>query len=168
MLRYLKPDLRVHSVGEIPMELFARHGIRLVLLDLDDTLVSRYNYGVEEEARLWLEKVKKEYRVCLVSNNRNPARVARLADHLGIPFLARAGKPRKRSLVRAAAELGAAPDQVAMIGDQVFTDVLGGKRFGAMTVLVEPVGPQRGVWLRSMRVVEKATLKLAHLMKRKG
>ncbi len=168
MLRYLKPDLRVRSVREIPLELFDHHGIRLVLLDLDDTLVSRYNYGVEEEARRWLERVKEKHRVYLVSNNKNPARVSTLARHLGIPFLARAGKPRKRSLARAADEFGVAPSQVAMVGDQVFTDVLGGRLFGALTVLVEPVGPQRGVWLKSMRVAEKVTLKLAHLMKRKG
>lgn len=168
MLRYLKPDLRIRSVKEIPAELFSRHHIRLILLDLDDTLVSRYNYGVEEEVRQWLEKIKKSFPVYLVSNNKNPSRVATLAAHLGIPYVARAGKPRKKSLIAVAAEFRVEPHQVAMIGDQLYTDVLGGKRFGALTILVEPVGPQRGIWLKSMRLAEKAALSMTGMIKKKG
>ena len=65
-----------------------------------------------------------------------------MAEELGLPFTTSAGKPRRTALRRVLAELAFPPDQVALIGDRLFTDVIVGNRLGLVTVLVKPIDPE--------------------------
>lgn len=133
-------DGAVSSVEDISPHRLARNGVRLVLADLDNTLAAYGDALPPPSAGRWAQALAREgIALFILSNTRKPDRAGRFARALGIPYLERAGKPHPRSFLRAMEELGVTPRQTLMVGDQVFTDVLGAKRAGVAVVLVRPV-----------------------------
>ncbi|GAB5603132.1 YqeG family HAD IIIA-type phosphatase [Thermus sp. FJN-A] len=127
-------------------------GLKGVILDLDNTLLP---YGEEEVPaayRAWLEGLKAEVPVYLLSNAL-PERFARVQKALGLPGHAPALKPWL-GFRRALKALGLPARQVAVVGDQVFTDVLGGNLVGAYTVLVPPLREREFFYTRFIRMLE--------------
>ena len=128
------------SIFDIDPAALARRGITLLLADLDNTLVP---YGVPEPTeavRAW-NRALEEAGVTLfvLSNNRHPQRPERFAHALGVPFLGHAGKPRPAGFRRAMEQMGRTPSRTAMVGDQIFTDILGARRAGVLALMVEPI-----------------------------
>lgn len=118
----------------------ADQGIRLLLADLDNTLVP---YGVPEPTdavRAWNEQLKAAgVTLFVLSNNRHADRPRVFCDALDVPFIGHAGKPKKYSFVQAMERMKVSREQTAIVGDQIFTDVLGGSRAGVTTILVRPI-----------------------------
>ena len=75
----------------------------------------------------------------MLSNNRHPERPRRFSQALGVPFLGHAGKPKPGGFRRAMEQMSCTPEQTAIVGDQLFTDILGGRNAGVLTLLVEPI-----------------------------
>ena len=128
------------SIFDIDPAALAGRGITLLLADLDNTLVP---YGVPEPTeavRAW-NRALEEAGVTLfvLSNNRHPQRPERFAHALGVPFLGHAGKPRPARGRRGQAPKGPPPAPPALLGGQIFTDILGGRNAGVFTLLVEPI-----------------------------
>jgi HAD superfamily phosphatase (TIGR01668 family) len=135
----LKPDLYVRSVGAIDLDALRSEGVSALLVDLDNTLLPRDTSEFTPEALSFASRVRESgMRACLVSNNWH-ARVHSAAEELGFDLVPRALKPLPFAFRRALRLLGAAPGEAAVIGDQLFTDVLGGNLAGARTVLVSPL-----------------------------
>jgi hypothetical protein len=153
-LGLLRPQLWVGSVSEIEIEPLAARGIRGLILDLDETLVAAVEHTPSPEVRAWIDRVKGHFKVFILSNNFNPARVQRVADALGVPCSCRAAKPRRRGFRLALAQMELAAHEVAIVGDQLFTDVLVGNRMGALTILATPIQPERKPWRKLMRLAE--------------
>lgn len=155
--RWCRPDIVVASVQEIDPEALRARGIRALLLDLDNTLVMWRSCDLRAEVSAWVERARGAgLRLCIVSNSSSARRVEPVAQQLGIPYTARAAKPSRRAFRRAAALLGVEPSQAAVVGDQLFTDVLGGNRAGMLTVLVNPINRNREfISTRIMRLVER-------------
>lgn len=135
-----RADYLADNIYDITGEALARRGIRLLLADLDNTLAP---YGVplpDERLRAWRDELK-EHGVTLfiLSNNRHESRPRIFAQALDVPYIGHAGKPKTPSFFAAMERVGAAREQTAIIGDQIFTDVLGGNRAGVATILVRPI-----------------------------
>ena len=128
------------SVTAIDPEALARRGVRLVLADLDNTLVP---YKVTEppaEVVAWKEALEEQgIQLFLLSNSRKPGRAQRFAQKLGIPYQGHSGKPRKVGYLRAMERMGCTPRETVMVGDQIFTDTLGANNAGVTPLLVEPI-----------------------------
>lgn len=134
----LSPDLYYTSVTAIDLDALQRDGIRFLLIDLDNTLLPRDRGEFPSEIRAWVAGLgQRGLSACLVSNNWH-AHVAGLAREIDLPVVARALKPFPAAFRRGLERLEATPEQTAMIGDQVFTDILGGNLLGMTTVLVMP------------------------------
>lgn len=135
----LTPDLRVGGLADIPLDRLWQQGIVALLVDLDNTLIPYDSFRIPDATFAFVEKGKgMGFRLCIVSNSIfKESRVGTTARQLGIPYVAAAWKPRRRGLRSALQLLQAAPAQAALIGDQLFTDVLAGRRLGLYTVLVE-------------------------------
>ena len=84
--------------------------------------------------------------VMIVSNNRSPARVEAYCHDLGISYVGHAGKPKRGRLMEAMRAAGATPETTALVGDQIFTDVLGARRCGFHSFCVEPVCGRDSLW----------------------
>ena len=128
------------SVAHISPSELAAKGVRLVLADLDNTLVP---YKVTEptpELSAWKEALEAAgIRLFLLSNSRKPGRVQKFAEQLGIPYQGRSGKPKKAGYLRAMERMGCKPEETVMVGDQIFTDTLGANNACVTPLLVLPI-----------------------------
>lgn len=160
MLDLLCPDMYVERVTDIKLDILKQKGFFYILLDLDNTIVpwgeSEFIEGFEE----WFEKaVLSGFNICIISNS-SPGRASNLSLKLKIPFICPALKPFKRAFLKALHILKGEPSQTIMIGDQIFTDILGGKRAGFYTILVKPVHNRELFTTRMVRTLEKLVINL--------
>jgi HAD superfamily phosphatase (TIGR01668 family) len=135
----LSPDCYYTSVHAIDLDALRAEGIRVLLLDLDNTLLPRDTNIVPDGLKKWAADLRvKGFTVWLVSNNWHE-RVQRTADELGFNLIDKALKPLPRGFRAALKQADATPVEAAVIGDQVFTDILGGNLLGIRTLLVQPL-----------------------------
>jgi HAD superfamily phosphatase (TIGR01668 family) len=128
------------TVLDIRPEDLTKRGITLLLADLDNTLVPYKVPSPTPELQQWRAELEAGgVQLFLLSNSRKPGRAQRFAQELGIPVIGHAGKPRRGSFLRAMEQQGCTPEQTAIVGDQIFTDILGGNRSGITTLLVRPI-----------------------------
>ena len=115
-------------------------GIKLVLADLDNTLVAYQVPEPTQEVVDWKNALEAEgIQLFVLSNSRKPGRAQRFADALGVPFQGHSGKPKKKGYLRAMERMGVLPHETVMIGDQIFTDVLGANNAGVTPMLILPI-----------------------------
>lgn len=156
----LRPDLRVASVAELTPELLDKLGVDALLVDMDDTLVASGAEVARGTGPDWLADIAAAGKRAVVLSNGTRKRVAELARLTGVKALALAGKPFPWSFKRGLEALGdVRPERVAMVGDQIFTDVLGAKRAGLKTILVRPLTKGKLPHTRLVRHVERMVLK---------
>ncbi len=128
------------SVTDISPRALAEKGIRLVLADLDNTLVPYRATEPPAELMAWKEALEENgIRLFLLSNSRKPGRAQKFAEKLGIPFQGHSGKPKRRGYLKAMERMGARPEETVMVGDQIFTDTLGANNAGVTPLLVRPI-----------------------------
>lgn len=158
----LRPDAVVTSVTEVTPDFLRTLGVRAVLLDLDDTLLAAGSDLLEPLFKLWLESLRLAQVPVVILSNGTHARVTRWARELGLCGLPLTGKPRGRAFRRGLAELGTPARETAMIGDQLFTDVLGANLTGMVSVLVTPLSPGKLPHTRALRHFERFILGRYH------
>lgn len=118
----------------------AEKGIRLVLADLDNTLVSYHQALPTPAVIAWKEALNQVgITLFILSNSRKAGRVEEFAHALQTPCQSRSGKPKKKGYQRVLASLNTPPEHCLMVGDQIFTDILGATNMGIPAVLVHPV-----------------------------
>ncbi len=128
------------SISRISPKALAKRGIRLVLADLDNTLVPYKVTEPSAELKVWKEELEAAgVALFLLSNSRRPGRVQKFAEKLGIPYQGHSGKPRRAGYLRAMERMGVTPEQTVMVGDQIFTDTLGANNAGVIPLLVKPI-----------------------------
>jgi HAD superfamily phosphatase (TIGR01668 family) len=158
----LQPTWMVRGVTEIAPEWLVARGIKAILCDVDNTIVPWHSEVVPAQIDAWLAGLRAQgFGICLVSNTRRPERLARLAKRLEIRHVpGNAGKPGVRGLQTGLKILGAEPWEAALIGDQLFTDVVGGNKLSLTTILVNPLTTHEfiGTWLIS-RNLERLVLR---------
>jgi len=158
LTRLLRPKLFVKSLMDISLDDLISQGTKGIVVDLDNTLTIWESEELPPETVGWIDLVKKRgLKVCLVSNNKGE-RIKRIAAILDIPFVEKASKPRRRAFRLGMEALGTNPWETAVIGDQIFTDVLGGNRLKLYTILVVPMSTYEFTGTRFMRILERAVL----------
>lgn len=158
--RLLAPDEVVESVTQIdPRELW-ENGIRGLILDLDNTLCEWQSEIIPAEIARWLQEVQAAGLIfVLASNTHNRRRLKRMSEALGARYVERIPKPRRSCFAKALQHLELPGEQVAVVGDQMFTDVLGGKRCGLHTIMVLPYRKREFVGTKITRVMEGALVR---------
>jgi len=157
----LRPHDVIDDIMLITPEFLARRGLRGLLLDLDNTLVP---YGSYEEAAAagmfrWARDLRDSGTLLYLLSNATGRRAAFWLERLGFSGVGLAGKPHPRAYRRALAELALPAHQVGMVGDQLFTDVLGGNLSGMHTILVRPIINNSLPHTRLARQLERAVLR---------
>lgn len=159
-LNLLTPYRQVESVCEIDLAELRELGIHGILLDLDNTLLAWDNLVLTDEVQEWVRKATQEgFRLCIVSNA-HWMRLETQSVVLGIPYFPAARKPSRKAMRKALELLECTPDQATMVGDQIFTDVLGGNRLGLFTILVVPMHLKEQWWMKYVRMLEAHVVRL--------
>lgn len=159
LLQKLAPDCYLKSIYDLDLDQLYARGVRGIIADLDNTLVPWNAPLPDQPLKDWLKEVKgKGFSVYIVSNN-SPERVMNFAKALEVPAISNAVKPRRRAFRMACQAMGITLPETAVIGDQIFTDVLGGNRLGVYTILVSPVSRKEFIGTKIMRKFEGLVLK---------
>ncbi len=154
-----KPKYWIKNVLDIDREFLDKYGIDALILDLDNTLSMHGDPAAEEGIPEWLDMMRAmKVPMTVVSNNTN-RRVAPLARKLGLPFIANGAKPLTIGINRALKFMGTDRKRTAVVGDQIFTDVMGGNIARMPTILVEPFHPEKNIFFRIKRVAENVVFK---------
>lgn len=166
ILSLLSPSEFVESICDVDIAQLRNRNITALLIDLDNTLVAWQRYNIAKDVIDWVNSaIEFGIKVCIVSNTRTPRRLERLANELGVPFTKKALKPRRRGFREGLNILNVDASQTAVIGDQIFTDILGGNRLGLYTILVRPISGREFIGTKLSRVLEAILL---GYWKRKG
>lgn len=149
----LLPKLMAHSLTDLTPELLRAQNIRLLMLDFDNTIVPYTTDIPTEEMSAWLERMKKtDITVCIVSNSHRD-RVPKFCRENDLPCVTHARKPFSRGIRECLERFGIPAQNAAMVGDQIYTDVLGGNCAGAQSILVDAIN-NHNFWLKARHVLE--------------
>lgn len=153
------PDLYLNSVIDINPTLLKKNKLEALILDVDNTLIDYYK-NLIDGAEDWCENLKSEGIKCIIlSNSNKKEKVETVAKKLGIKYVMFAKKPLKSGFKKALEKLEMKPEQVAVVGDQIFTDVVGAKRMKMFSILVKQVGEKDIFITKVKRPIENAIIK---------
>ncbi|MBW4617814.1 MAG: YqeG family HAD IIIA-type phosphatase [Cyanosarcina radialis HA8281-LM2] len=152
----LQPDLILGGpILSLTPEMLQQYNLKGLVLDVDETLVPNSSTQASEALLLWVEQIRQVADLWLVSNNLSKNRISKIAKSLNLPYLLAARKPSRQKIRQAVEAMQLPVEQVGMVGDRLFTDVLAGNRLGMFTILVEPmVDPAVAVRSFPIRTIE--------------
>ncbi|MDR2440858.1 MAG: YqeG family HAD IIIA-type phosphatase, partial [Planctomycetaceae bacterium] len=160
MFQCFQPNLYVDSVLDLTLECLQKYELKSLLLDVDCTLKNYRSQNIRPEILSWIETMKDNgIGLCLVSNGRGH-RIRGIAEQVGLPFVAPALKPLPFGCYAAVQTMNFDKKSTAIVGDQVFSDLLAGKLAGLFTILVVPMQPEEEPWFAQMkRPLERIVLR---------
>ena len=156
----LLPRVLARSLTELTPRLLEERGIRLLMLDFDNTIVPYTTDVPTGEMISWLRDMRKSsIQLCVVSNSRKD-RVRRFCEKYGLDCITHARKPFQKGIRECLAKYGIPPFQAALAGDQIYTDTLGANRAGVMPILLRAID-YHDFWLKARHVLELPFIFLA-------
>lgn len=154
-----KPHLILHRVYDITPQMLADLGARGIVLDVDNTLSTHHAQQPLDGVTDWLSEMRAAGIKLTILSNARSRRVAPFADRLGIEYISVGLKPLPFGVMRAVKRLGLRRKEVILVGDQLFTDMLGANLCGVRGVLVEPALPESGRSFKVRRRIEMVLLR---------
>ncbi|MEG1990242.1 MAG: YqeG family HAD IIIA-type phosphatase [Clostridia bacterium] len=159
MFKRFFPTFVFDKVEDIPYEVLIKERITAVIFDMDNTLVN-HKYVYNKEVKKWLKELKnKNIKVCILSNSPNINKVKKIGKQLSMKYLYNGLKPWSFGFKKAQELLNEDKENIAIIGDQLFTDIYGGNRFGIKTILVNPIEKKEFWGTRIKRPLERYVIK---------
>ncbi len=146
-------------ITDIKLDFLKAEGIDTLLLDVDNTLSTHHGTVLVDGLSEWLDRMTESGIKLIVVSNSKRWRIEPFAARIGLPFVSLAAKPLPFGYRKAVKALGAEKRHTAIIGDQIFTDVLGANLFGIKSLLVRPIKLEDGRSFKIRRYFEKKLLK---------
>ncbi len=153
------PDMYIKRVTDVTVKMLKDHGVKGIILDVDNTLTHHGSQNVDDAVILWLKLMKENgFELIIVSNNTN-ARIKPFAARLGLEYVAMGCKPLPHGYNVAKKKFKLISNEIVIIGDQIYTDILGGNLAGMKTILVKPFKYEKETFMRLKRKLEKRHIK---------
>lgn len=164
----LYPNAHLNNVREITTNFLQNNKINALILDVDNTLID-YDKNLPEETIEWAKELKSNnIKLYILSNTNKKEKVKTVAEKLGIEYMYFAKKPLKSGFKKVQEKLKEPSQNIAVVGDQIFTDIVGGNRCKMFTILVEPIA-EKDIWITMVkRPLENAIKKKYHKNMDKG
>lgn len=155
----LYPNAHFNNVREITINFLQNNKINALILDVDNTLID-YDKNLSQDTVEWAENLKKnKIKLYILSNTNKQEKVKEVARKLQVDYIYFAKKPMKSGFRRVQKILNEEPENIGVVGDQIFTDVVGGNRCKMFTILVEPIA-EKDIWITLIkRPIENAIKK---------
>ena len=135
----LYPNVHFDKVEQITKEFLQEHKINALILDVDNTLIN-YQRKMGESIVEWAKEIKNQgIKLYILSNTNQKEKVEEVANRLEVPYHNLAKKPFKSGFLKVQKELQEKPENIGVVGDHIFTDIIGGNRCHMFTILVEPI-----------------------------
>lgn len=151
----MRPDYILNDIYDIDALGLKKQGITAMILDIDNTIIAWNTFDVPQKLIDWAVDMKRHgVQIMLVSNN-DAVRVQKVAGKLGVPYIAKAGKPFAHAYQSALSRLSCMKDEVIAVGDKLLQDVWGAKRFGIRAAVVEPINPKEFFMMYPVRAIER-------------
>ena len=151
----LLPDLYLSSIFSITPELLKKLGVEALILDVDNTLRAYKSDEPYDGVIEWVEKMRKSGISLIVASNNLKSSVGPFASILKLDYVSMSFKPLPFGLKKALRKLKIDSSKVAIVGDQIFTDIFGGRLSGFRTILVKPFAAEKGIHWKIRRFFEK-------------
>lgn len=133
------PDIYIEKVEQITIDLLKKNDIKALILDVDNTLID-HKKNLSQEIINWSKKIKQHrIKLYILSNSNKKNKVKKVAEILEVPYIFFAKKPLKGGFKKIAKILNISPENIGVVGDQIFTDILGGNRCKMFTILVDQI-----------------------------
>lgn len=167
MFKSLYPNFEVNSAYEIDFERLYSDGIRGIIFDIDNTLVTHGAPADERAIKLFGRLKEIGFETVLLSNNKEP-RVKMFNDSVHSKYIFRAGKPGVAGYEKAMELMGTTRENTVFVGDQLFTDVWGANKAGLVSYLTKPIHPKEEIQIVIKRFFEKIVLFFYHRSKKRS
>lgn len=155
-LRRFCPAWSAEALVDVSPESLLESGKKLVLLDVDNTLLPWRSEEIPPSTLDWMDRCRKlGLELCILSNTRHPDRLKRLSERMGVPFLLGKFKPNPSLYFEALERFGRKPEEAVMIGDQIFTDMWGANRSGIDGIWVRPSSGRDFIGTKVSRMGER-------------
>lgn len=155
----LFPKMYCKGVPYINLDDLICNNIKGIAIDVDNTLID-YKKIVSEDIKKWIELVKQAgFKICILSNSNKKSKVEGVAKTLNLEYIMFAQKPMKKGFKKAMKLLDLPAENIAVIGDQVFTDVIGANRMKMFSIYVEPINQKEYWYTKWKRPIEAIILK---------
>ena len=136
------PKTYLNKVQDITIQFLIENKIKALILDVDNTLIDYYK-NLSDDVIDWAHSLQGQgIKMYILSNTNKKEKVEKVANSLEIPYKLFARKPSKRGFMKIQKEIKIEPENIGVVGDQIFTDVIGGNRCNMFTILVDPVTPK--------------------------
>ena len=146
----LYPNAHFNNVREITVEFLKENKIKALILDVDNTLID-YDRNLEEETIKWAENLKeKGIKLYILSNSNKKEKVQKVAERMKLGYDYFAKKPLKKGFKKVQKLLEEEPQNIGVVGDQIFTDVVGGNASKMFTILIEPIA-EKDIWITMLK-----------------
>jgi hypothetical protein len=164
----LYPNAYLSKVEEITIEFLQKNKIKALILDIDNTLID-YEKNLSESVIDWAKNLKGQgVKLYILSNTNHKEKVETVANKLNIPYRNLAKKPLKSGFLKVKEALKENEKNIAVVGDQIFTDVIGGNRCKMFTILVDPITSKDYWYTAWKRPIENVIKKKYENSKNKG
>lgn len=155
----LYPNALLENVRKIDIEFIKKNKLKALILDVDNTLIDYYK-NLPQETVDWAKELQGQgVKLYLLSNTNKKEKVETVSEKLGkIPYKMFAQKPLKKGFLQIQKDLNMKAENIGVVGDQIFTDVIGGNRCKMFTILVEPISKKdifTTVWKRPLEEMIK-------------
>ena len=156
---FLYPKKYLKNVTEITLEFLKENNIKGLILDIDNTLIN-FDKEILSGAKEWCEKNKEnKIKMCILSNTNKVEKVEKVAKQLDLQYIYFAKKPFKSGFMRAKELLDLPEENIGVVGDQIFTDVIGANRCKMFAILTKPIDKRDILPTRIKRPLENLVIK---------
>lgn len=157
---FLKPDYDLENIYAIDLAELKKRGIKNLLFDLDSTIMASKSGCYTDETRQWLDMVRKDFFIAIVSNNGNSSYIEKVKACTDFPCIFSAHKPDIKAAKAFIEEHNLNAAETAFVGDRPLTDILCGKRLGCVTILVDSITAKtENLPTRFVRALERVTIR---------
>lgn len=156
----LKPDIKLHRIVDIDCEMLAKESIDTLILDVDNTLSTHHGKELTDGLEDWLLNMKKNGKKLIILSNSKKTRVEPFAKRINLDYVSMGLKPLPFKFFTALKKAGSKRKNAAIVGDQIFTDTLGGNIVGVKTILLDPIKLETSMSFKFKRKIENAVKKI--------